>query len=426
MNRFGLRSRAIAGWPVMGLAFGVVVWGQIAGMPVWAADAFETPPVLNAADVVPEALLSGPEHAVADDVVNDGYINTYIINSQYGQFTAVGNAMLEIRVREIYALEAMAKTQQSDAYKGAAEAALDGMVAGATNLVNDPVGSVKGAVSGVAKLFNRASEAVVGTKSQAQDSTMQGIIGFSKAKRQIAYEFDVDAYSSNPVLQERLDEIAWAGFAGGATFSLATAMVPGAGGVLLTGVNTTGMMNEIFRTTSPEDLRIMNREKLRAMGISKELTDLFVDNAAYTPRQQTLLVFALDEMSGVADRSALIKVALFAPDQEMAFFRQRYAEMLAGYHRNVSPFGQLTSVGPFVLGRTADNKVVATVPLDHLVWTQAIAVIADDLNSGVDGLGDFKAKELWLEGSLSASARRNLEGLGWSVREQSGSQLYRR
>lgn len=407
----------------------LMVWDQISSGPVLAADVlaeYERPPVLNAADILPEALLSGPRHSVVPQVINDGYVNTFIINSTYGQFTAVSNAMLEVRVQEIYALAAMAQTQASDAYQGAVEEAVDDMIEGTRNLVTDPIGTLSGAVSGVAKLFGRAGEAIVGKRSDAEDSRFESFIGFSKTKREYAYDFGVDVYSSNSVLQERLDEISWAGYAGGLSFGLVTAAVPGAAGILVTGVSTSDLMNEMFRTTSPIDLRGMNRKKLIAMGVSQDIAELFVDNAAYSPRQQTLLVSALAEMEGVGNRVALIKSAVLASDEDMAFFRQRYAQMMAGYHRNVAPLKTLASVGTLVLGETLTGKAIATPPLDYLVWTPAVALIAEDLTLGVNGISDFSAKEIWLEGTLSTLARKNLEHLGWTVMDGSGRKLYSR
>ena len=48
---------------------------------------------------------------------------------------------------------------------------------------------------------------------------MQQLIGYSDEKRKVAISLDVDPYSTNTVLQQELDGIAWASFAGGMTFS---------------------------------------------------------------------------------------------------------------------------------------------------------------------------------------------------------------
>jgi hypothetical protein len=59
---------------------------------------------------------------------------------------------------------------------------------------------------------------------------MQQLIGFSDTKRKMAIKLGVDPYSTNPVLQHELDGIAWASFAGGSTFYLATLPIGGGAG----------------------------------------------------------------------------------------------------------------------------------------------------------------------------------------------------
>lgn len=387
-------------------------------------DQFEGPAVLDAANILPPKLMRGPHHQVQPPVMNDGYVNTYTIKSAFGSFTAVGNAMLEIRVNEIHALVAMQEIQQTDAYTAAFEEAADDLGRGAKNLVADPLGTVGNAVSGVAKLFGRASEVIIGDRSRTEGSRFESLVGFSNTKREYAHEFGVDVYSSNPVLQEHLDDISWAGYGGGLTFGLATMVVPGAAGMVVTGVSTTDLMSETFRVMTPIDLRQMNREKLAAMGVSSDLSDIFIGNAHFSPRHQTLLVAALEAMEGVAGRAAFIKVALHASDEDAAFFRQRYAQMLAGYHRNVGPFDSMISFGSLVVGKTAEGTIVATPPLDHLTWTSSAALVASELNTTIDALPRVEAKELWLEGTVSSLARQQLQSMGWRVQENAGKTLY--
>ena len=385
---------------------------------------FESPAILDAASILPPHLVRGPHHHVQSRVVNDGYVNIFTIDSAFGPFTAVGNAMLEIRVNEIYALVAMQDVQETDTYKSAFEEAAGDLATGAKNLVTDPLGTVEGAVSGVAKLFGRASEVITGDHSQTEGSRFESLVGYSNTKRQYAFEFGVDVYSSNQVLQQHLDDISWAGYACGLTFGLATMVVPGAAGVMVTAVSATDLMDETFRVMAPVDLRQMNRENLATMGVSDDLSDIFISNVHFSPRHQTLLVAALEAMDGVANRSAFIKVALLASDEDTAFFRQRYAQMLAGYHRNVAPFETLVSIGPVVFGRTADGTVVATPPLDHLTWTSSTALVVSELGAGLSALPNLTAKELWLEGTLSALASQELQSLGWRIHEKAGHTLY--
>ena len=88
-------------------------------------------------------------------------------------------------------------------------------LAGAKALIRSPVKTVDGAVSGVGKLFERAGASPPGDPpSDAEDGRPEKLIGFSSTKRDDAAEFGVDPDLSNPVLQERRDQIAWEGTRG--------------------------------------------------------------------------------------------------------------------------------------------------------------------------------------------------------------------
>ena len=91
----------------------------------------------------------------------------------------------------------------------------------------------------------------------------------------------------------------------------------------------------------------MNDEKLKAMGVHPEIADAYLNNSLYSPREQTLLVYALEQMKGVADRSAFIRLAALTNNVDMASFRERQAKMYVGYNRSVTPLERFISLGEF-------------------------------------------------------------------------------
>ena len=174
-----------------------------------AAQQFEAGPTFNASQILPPQLLRGPNHVVENTVRNDGYINLYSIRSKYGVFDGVTTAKLRKRIREINALAAMEKVKGTKVFKDSALEAAGDVWQGTKDLVTKPVKSLTGAVSGVGKMFSRMGEQLFGSKrSQAEDDRLKALIGFSKTKREYAYEFGVDVYSSNKVLQEELNDMA--------------------------------------------------------------------------------------------------------------------------------------------------------------------------------------------------------------------------
>jgi hypothetical protein len=387
---------------------------------------YEPPTTLNASQILPPDVLAGPNHRVEERVYNDGYLNTYRVNSKFGTFVAVSTAMLRKRVGEINAMVRMEQIQGTKEFTASLKEAGSDTLVGFKNLVTKPVDTVKGAASGLAVAFRRAGDAIGGSKrSEAEDSRVKDVIGFSKTKREYAHELGVDVYTDNEKLQDRLNEIAWAGYAGGLTWAAAMAAVPGGAGLAITISGSHNLLNEVFRTTPPVDLRRINADKLRAMGVHAEVADGFINNTIYSPRHQTILVNALDEMKGVGNRATFIRLASATSDKDMAFFRQRQAEMYAGYHKEVSAVETFIALSEFAAARTINNEVVFNVPLDHLVWTQEMAKLLTAADNRVTQLTRPANKQLWVTGTVSKVARKEIESRGWQLHERSEARLFR-
>ena len=422
MKKNGSQTKRLSPW---GLAWMVAAFVSVPVALSMAAEVrYEPATTLSAAKILPPDLLSGPNHRVEERVYNDGFLNRYTVLSKFGGFVAVSTPMLRKRIAEINAMVRMEQIQGTKEFAASMKEAGTDTLAGFKNLVTKPVDTVKGAVSGLAVAFRRAGDALTGPKrSDSEDSRVKDLIGFSKTKREYAYELGVDVYTDNEKLQDRLNEIAWAGYGGGLTWAAAMSAVPGGAGLAITISGSHKLLNEVFRTTPPVDLRRMNGEKLKAMDVHPEVADAFLNNSVYSPRYQTLLVHALDQMKGVGNRATLVRLAGASTDKDIAYFRQRQAEMYAGYHKTVAPFETIIALGEFAAARTAKNEVVFNVPLDHLVWTEAMATLLTAADKRVTQATRPANKQLWVAGTVSARARKEIESLGWQVQERSEERL---
>ena len=272
-------------------------------------------------------------------------MNHYTIKSKYGTVTADSTAELKIRVDEMKALAAMERVSNSDQFTRQVKEGGKNVVAGAKALVTRPVDTVKGAFVGIGKLAERAGDALMGDPpSDAEDSRIENVIGFSSTKRDYAAEFHVDPYSTNPLLQKRLEEISWYGYSGKIATSAVSAVIPGGVGVFVSAAKTSDWLEGIPVQTPPSELRKANREKLAGMGVSTDVIDLFLGNAVYSPVQQTKLVQELARMNNTADRGIFVKFAVLARSANVAFFRAHQAEMYANLNK-------VTPVERFVNGR---------------------------------------------------------------------------
>ena len=106
-------------------------------------------------------------------------MNTYRIDSKFGNMTAVSTALLRKRIGEINAMAVMDKLKGTKEYGDALkDSALSTMVA-AKDLVVQPVKTVTEVVSGVGLAFRRAGDSIFGAKrSDTEDSKFKNLIGF--------------------------------------------------------------------------------------------------------------------------------------------------------------------------------------------------------------------------------------------------------
>jgi hypothetical protein len=318
----------------------------------------------------------------------------------------------------------MDTVKNSDEFKSGIKEKAGDVIEGAKGLVSDPIGSVSGAVSGVGKLFSRGKENLLGgSRSEAEGSRMADLIGYSKTKRDYAYDFGVDVYSRNELLQEHLDDIARAGHAGSLSMTVLLAAVPGAAGTAVTITGGTELMNKVFRDSAPADLRKMNRKKLSAMGVNKDIADLFISNGVFTPREQTILVSSLKAMKNTKNRDQYIKFAILTDNADIAFFRQRQAQMYEAYNRTVEPINEFVTIGQVSAGKTSSGKIIFNAPLDHLIWTKNMAAFASIITRKVSMMEGVTGREIWVAGSMSPLAKESIAKMGWSVKEHAGKLL---
>jgi hypothetical protein len=397
---------------------------MIISLPVMAEVQYENPAILKASEILPKELLSGPNHRVDEAVTNDGFLNIYTIHSEYGDVQATSTAKLRKYVHEINAVARMKEIQGSDEFaKGMADKAGD-VVEGTQALLTDPVGSVSGAVSGVGKLFSRASENLTGdSRSNAEGSRMASLLGYEKAKRDIGYKFGVDVYSHNKILQDELNELSGASGTGTLVMSGLLMAVPGGAGIAVSVTGSSELMNNVMRDKAPADLRKMNREILGTMGVGTDISDVFIANGIYTPREQTVLVGALKDMGNTNNRAEFIKFATLTDNEDLAFFRERQAQMYAAYNRSVQPIASFISISGIAIGRTTDGKIVLNAPLDHLFWTKHLAAFASMVTQNVSLMEGVTGREIWNTGVVSPLAKKSLEDMGWIVHENAESKL---
>ena len=177
---------------------------------------------------------------------------------------------------------------------------------------------------------------------RAAGKTTADAFGYDDQRRRIAKELGVDPYSTNPVLTQRLDDIAYAAFAGGLGVTAFKAVAP-----LSMVVSTTTMLSDWVWDMPPGDLKVQNERSLKAMGVSQEQVDLLLRQPYFTLTLQTRLVKALERIKKTAGRAGIIHLANTVTSFDQARFVVEAMEMLAEYNEKTAPLKNIGKAGPF-------------------------------------------------------------------------------
>ena len=412
---------------------------------------FEKPPELKASQLLTGNIKQeGARYKIDEQVSTDGFLMTFTIRSDFGTFLAKSPEMLEQRLVEIGALGQLEKVSQSDAFVAGLKASAQDLGKQVADVVTEPVETVKGIPAGVGSFINRVSRGAktgyqqlgdvqenekqvappaVGLGSALPGKPEQGekkgaemtvqeaslrmtgqvtanALGYDDQRRRIAREVNVDPYSTNPVLTQKLDEIAKAAFAGGLGITAFKAAVP-ASMVL----STTAMLSDWVWDVPPGTLKVQNEAALKSMGVSQEKVDQFLRQPNFTLTLQTRLVKALERLPQTGNRPAVMPVAVTVASFDQARFVVEAIEMLAQYNEKVAPLLALDKDVPFA-ARTKTGDLVVAGPVDYLAWTPQIHKFASR--------PELKAKEriLLLRGTATPLAMTELTAMKWKVQQK--------
>ncbi len=426
------------------------VWCLVWGPSVLAADkGFETPPTLKAADILP-AMLEGKRYRVEEQVPTDGFLMKFTIRSDFGTFIARSPEMAEVRIKEIDALDRLEKVSKSDAFMEGLKASGREFGKQVGQLVNEPVETIKAVPAGVGRFFDRVARGaktgyqklgdvkeqekqtappppgrgaglpgesepsgVVGEKLSVEEAAVRAAgkttadaFGYDDQRRRIAKELGVDPYSTNPVLTQRLNDIAYAAFVGGLGVTAFKAVVP-----LSMVVSTTTMLSDWVWDMPPGDLKVQNERSLLAMGVAQEQVDRLLRQPHFSLTLQTRLVKALERMNQTAGRPGIMPLANTVTSFDQARFVVEAMEMLAEYNEKRAPLKNIEKQAPFT-AKTGAGALIVAGPVDLVSWTERLHHFATRT--------DLKGKPriILLRGQATPRAKQELTRLGWTVREQ--------
>jgi hypothetical protein len=388
-----------------------------------AEAAFEELPELKASEILKPELLKGPHYVVRDPVPTASGANQFTIDSDFGVFEADGNEMLLQRLKEIDAIARLREVSRTDEFKNSLVAAAKSPLNSAKNIARDPAQAISNVPKGVMKFLGRAKQTVenVGKGSGERDvdgSRMKDAIGYSDKKRRIALQMGIDPYSSNTVLQKQLDDVAWASWAGGFTFSVATFPISGPVGAALTVTNLNSTVEDLLREKSPSELEQINRATFRAMGASASDIERILHGGAFTPTEATTFAVHLKSLKGVANRGAFVKVAAQKSTTEADALFCVYTAALMDQINEKTPLARIVMLRDFPICVAKDGTIIVALQWDYAAWTPGAASFTSEVQEFAGKPGQNAHVFVGLSGEVSPRLREELQKRGITIQDR--------
>ena len=433
--------------------------------PAQAPAALESAVTLNAADLLPAEQLRGDSHRVRDMVVTDGFLAHFEIDTDFGTFEAVGVPQVKQRIAEANAIRKLVETSKTDLFAEGLKRSINQPIDAVKNIAKDPVTSIKRAPKTVGHFFSKVgasvergvdrikadNEAGHGPSAAAIGASAKNAAGFDKAKLDTARQLGVDPYSDNKSLQEEMDKVTWAFFAGGLPLRIGAAVA--SAGVAVAATNMVGIPEETYALTQAE-LALRDNKSLTAMGLKEEDISNFQIQPNLSTTRRHRIVKALEAIlteKGLVDRAALdvlidtyehkvgprngarvvakawtdadFRRRLFATGRgriillanscettDQADFLIAALEMLVERQRTgASDYKQLHVFGRLPGATTATGMLEVPAPVDHVTWTSQVAAFASRNDLGT------APKTLIHTGRLSPATAAGFTAAGWQT-----------
>jgi hypothetical protein len=414
----------------------------------------EPEPVLSAPALAPPALLSGPGYRVVPEVRVRGYMADFLIDTEFGPLRADSAELLSVRISEIPAMEALDRASRTEAFSHAI--AERGRKTGTAilHVVEHPVDTITGLPLGVVRYINAKWKSFTGKaeslgdrgtkefeikgdafrappgpmtairdapptegyppekKNRAWYSRIESegeretkrYLKYSSEKRDMVKMLGIDPNTSNPIINDKLDELAWAAvvgnFSAGAALGTITA---GAADV----VTWTGRLNQYVLEKTPEDLREENRQRMAKYCSDDFSVRQFLRRGGFNDTLRTALAQTYDKLKPESGCNELIELAATTRGEIEARYLTDALKMI---QKRVEPGkGKLLVVDAALVWQMDDGKLLLPLPVDYLTWSHDIGDFFDD--------PVFKAKDrtVLIGGDASPLAMRKLTERGWSI-----------
>jgi len=378
----------------------LIAYTGTANAEISGAGGFESPPDVQAADYLSPRLLQSDHHRVDNTVGVDNHFLKFTLHSEFGSMAAGSIEMLKLRVHEITTVANILNQLRHTDREAYQE------LRGQLHVSGDSVGSIIGRpfetaselASDLASDVGTASRLAAGVATDIESTIADkhgrprptagpGAYDYIHAsyKRAIASQLALDVYSSNPAVQNLLDQLAQRRSRGQPTvhFGPMTGMSRPADAFAMPALEA--RISSKVKNMSQVELQHFNERLLGETGIDRALSDRFIDSNVYSPTHQTTIAVYLSSLSRLDDGDAFIRAALEAGSEEDAMFYTSMLRMMRYYNDRNYPLQGIRSIEGMPVAITRMNALLVMLPVDINYWTgnanQAFTRIAQAANS---------------------------------------------
>jgi len=415
-------------------------------------DGFETPGMVDAATFLGADNMQNPLYRIEPQAWNDGYANTYRIETPDYTYIVQGTEQARIRLREIEATEVLKQ-------KSTVGTAGKAVVGRTLNLAATPARAVQGTVdrfsaaenvgealmvvpSGAAEIVGnlatglkelgvtgwRITTSAAGTKcvglgacvSKAGEDIWSGVnsvVGKHAAAQEIHASVGTNPYSQNRVLQKQVNRLAYAdaytstAVKIGYTWSGVDILDPLATGV---GYYNNGEFVAVYEDAH----KARNREKalLRGWGVNDDDIAKLYASDAFTHISRTQLVKAVSTFGTNDYKARMIGEAANSPTRFVADSRVVVYQYLA----ELVSAGQIKAFVadlPSAIALDVNDTLILPFAADYLRWTPDIAPTIANLSTLTGRGTDFANASVHVLGQASPMFIKRAEALGIKVLE---------
>jgi len=415
----------------------------------------EGEPFLPAAALVQPALLSGPDFRVVPEVRIRGYMAQYLIDTKFGPLRADSSEVLALRVAELPALHALDRATRSQAFAHALAARGRKTGAAIVNVIAHPVDTITGLPGGVARYFGTKWDLWTGrartvadrsarefenkgdpyhappgpmtaARSAAADDAgekemknhawyaragseagreAKRYLKYAQERRDMAKVLGIDPNSGNPLLNEKLDELAWAAVWGNFSAGAALGEIAGTAADV---VSWSGKLNQYVLEKPPEKLREENRLRLAKFCSDDFAVRQFLRRGGFSDTLRTALTQSLENLAPRDGCNELVELAATTRGEVEARYLVNALKMIE--REPDARGGTLLVAGAALAWRAPSGRMLLPLPLDYLTWNAELAQFFDQ-----PALGSSDKLAL-IAGDASTLTQRQLTQRGWSIK----------